>query len=137
MLHVRVNVPPVPEALEALAEGLVRLNEYFFEQAARHGINMPDLYDTDVVYRREAPGEEWWENATDVLGIVSNRSGDCEDLASYVAAWCRVFDDDDARVRVVPTRPGKFHAIVEHEDGTLEDPSRMLVNQERARRARR
>jgi hypothetical protein len=137
MLHARINVPPVPAALEALAEGLVQLNVWFFEQAAEHGVEMPDLYDTDVVYRREPPGREWWENAVDVRGVVSNRSGDCEDLSGYVAAWLRVFEDDHASVRVVPTRAGKFHAIVEHEDGTLEDPSRVLVRMERARQRRR
>lgn len=134
MLHVRVNVPPVPAALEALAEGLVSLNEWFFETAADRGIEMPDLYDTGVVYRREPPGREWWENAADVRGLVSHRSGDCEDLAAYVAAWLRVFEDDHAVVRVVPTRHGKFHAIVQHEDGSIEDPSRVLVRMENARK---
>jgi hypothetical protein len=133
MLHVRIKVPPVPQALEAVAEGLVRLNVWMFETADRSGVESPSLYESGVVYRREPRGREWWQSAADALGVVSERSGDCEDLAAYRAAELRVYEDDHAIVRVVPTKRGSFHAIVEREDGTLEDPSRILLNQERAK----
>jgi len=136
MLHVRIDVPPVPEALEAVAEGLVRLNVWMFEHAADNGVELPDLYESGIVYRREPKGREWWESAADALGVASNRSGDCEDLAAFRAAQCRVYEDDEAVVRVVRTSRGTFHAIVQHEDGTTEDPSRLLVEIERARKAR-
>jgi len=137
MLHVRINVPPVPAALEAVAEGLVLLNVWYFETAERSGVESPSLYESGIVYRREPKGREWWEGAADAVGVASGRSGDCEDVAAFRAAECRVFEGDHARVIVVPTRRGSFHAIVEHEDGTREDPSRILVHIERQRKATR
>ncbi len=138
MLHVRVNVPPVPEAIEAMAEGLVRLNVWYIETALANGIELPALYDSGIRYQREPRGEEWWESAADVRSLASSRSGDCEDLAAYRAAELRVFDDDEgAYLMVIRNRRGNFHAIVCHGDGTLEDPSRILYNQERAQKRAR
>jgi hypothetical protein len=135
MIHVRVNVPPIPEALEALAEGLVLLDVFYLMHAEENGVEMPPLYDSGIVYRREPKGREWWETAADLRGIVADRSGDCEDLAAMRAAELRVFDGEDAIVRVVRTSRGTFHAVVEHEDGEIEDPSRILVQLERERKA--
>jgi hypothetical protein len=101
------------------------------------GIEMPPLYATPVVYRREPMGREWWENAADVLGVITGKSGDCEDLAAFRCAELRYYEDVDCRVKVVPTRRGSFHAVVEYPDGTIEDPSRVLVMLERARKAER
>lgn len=138
MLHVRISVPPVPGALEAVAEGLVLLNMWLFEQAdARAGIELPPLYESGIVYRREPKGREWWESAADALGVVADRSGDCEDLAAWRVAELRYYDDVDARVKVIRNRRGNYHAIVELPDGSLEDPSRVLVEIERARKATR
>lgn len=136
MIHVRVNVPPIPEALEAVAEGLVLLNVFYLEHALEQGIELPALYDSGIVYRREPKGREWWESAADLLGIAADFQGDCEDLAAYRAAELRVFEDDYASVRVVRTSRGTFHAIVEHEDGEIEDPSRIAVMLERDRNRR-
>jgi len=138
MLHVRINVPPSPGALEAVAEGLVLLNMWLFEHAERRGgIELPPLYTTGIVYRREPKGREWWESAADALGVVAERSGDCEDLAAFRAAELRYYEDVDARVKVIRNRRGNYHAIVELPDGSLEDPSRVLVEIERARKATR
>lgn len=135
-LHVRVEVPPFPEAIEALCEGLVLLNCVLFESAAEQGVLMPSLYDTHVKYRRERPGREFWETARDVLGVANDGEGDCEDLANYMSAWYRVFgDDEDARTVILRTSRGTFHAVVQRGDGSLEDPSRILVNMERERKA--
>lgn len=133
-LHPRFNVPPDPEAIEAVAEGLVRLNEWYFHRAADVGVRVPILYRSDIVYRREAPGEEFWQSAADVLGVAADRAGDCEDLAAWRAAELRVFQgDEDARVKIVRTRRGTFHAIVERGDGVIEDPSRVLLFLEQQR----
>jgi len=136
-LHVRINVPPIPAAIEALAEGLVRLNVVLLEHADRRGVELPELYESGIRYRREPAGREWWENAADVIGVVADRSGDCEDLAALRAAELRYYDgEDEARVRIIRTSRA-FHAIVERADGSREDPSRILLAQERARNARK
>lgn len=129
-IHARVDVPPTPEALEALAEGLVLLNVWMLETALDRGIELPALYESGIVYRREPKGREWWETASDLLGVTAHRTGDCEDLAAYRAAELRVFEGEMACVRVVETDRGTFHAVVERESGEIEDPSRILVDQE-------
>jgi hypothetical protein len=135
VLHVRVNVPPDPGALEALVEGVVRLNVWYLAVADDSGVELPPLYESGIVYRREPPGEEWWETVRDLRGLVSHRSGDCEDLAAARAAELRYFDEEhEARVRVVRTSRGTFHAVVQRADGSIEDPSRILVNIEREAR---
>jgi hypothetical protein len=133
-LHVRINVPPIPEAIEAVAEGLVRLNVALMRFADARGVTLPPLYESGIVYRREPHGQEWWESADDVAGIATKRSGDCEDLASYRAAELRYWDGEVARVRIIRNARGNFHAVVEREDGTLEDPSRILHEQEQERK---
>lgn len=137
-LHVRVDVPAHPQALEALAEGLVLLNVWMFEHAdSVGGIEMPPLYSTGVVYRREPSGREWWQAVSDVLGVISKRSGDCEDLAAFRAAELRYYEGIDARVAVVQTKRGSYHAVVEYPDGTREDPSRVLAILERYRKQKK
>lgn len=133
MLKVSINVPPYPPAIEAVAEGLVRLNVELMRFADERGVELPPLYDTDIVYRREPRGREWWQSTADVLGVVAKRSGDCEDLAAWRAAELRYFDGEPARVAIVTTRRGSFHAVVERADGSIEDPSRVLHYLERAR----
>lgn len=126
-LHVRLDIPPVPRLLEAAAEGLVQTNVALMEMASEHGVELPPLYESGIVYRPEPSGREWWETAHDLLDVVPDRSGDCEDLAAYRAAELRFYHGEDARVAIVTTPRGSFHAIVEHEDGELEDPSRMVL----------
>ena len=133
-LHVRINVPPIPEAIEAVAEGLVRLNVALMRFADEKGVELPPLYESGITYRREPRGREWWESAEDVAALATKRSGDCEDLASYRAAELRYWDGELARVAILRTKRGTFHAVVEREDGTLEDPSRILHEQELARK---
>jgi hypothetical protein len=138
MLHVRIHVPPHPGALEAVAEGLVRLNEWLFSQAETlGGIELPPLYESGIVYRREPKGREWWESAADALGVTSERSGDCEDLSAFRCAELRYYEGTPCRVKVIRNRRGNFHAVVEYGDGEIEDPSRVLVDLEHARKARR
>lgn len=137
MLHVRVNLPPVIEAIEALAEGLVLLNLWYMEQASDNGVDLPPLYESGIVYRREPAGQEWWETAADLVDVVAGRSGDCEDLANIRAAELRFTGEDpEAYTHVVRTRRGTFHAIVGRGDGSYEDPSRICIELERERTGR-
>jgi hypothetical protein len=127
MLHVRINVPPHPAALQAVAEGLVGLNAVLMRLADERGVAFPLLYESGARYRREPRGEEWWESATDILGVTAQGTGDCEDLAAYRAAELRYVFGEPARVAIKRTRRGSFHAVVERADGTIEDPSRVLL----------
>lgn len=131
-LHVRLDVPPIPRLIEAAAEGLVLTNVELFQMAHERGVDLPPLYESGIVYRPEPSGREWWETAHDLLDVVPDRSGDCEDLAAYRAAELRFFDGENARVVIVRTPRGSFHAIVEREDGSLEDPSRVVIGIEAA-----
>lgn len=134
-LMVRVNVPPIIPAIEGLAEGLVCMNVAIMEEAEAHGVEWPGMFELGIKYRREPPGREWWESATDILGVLADRSGDCEDLAALRAAELRLYEGDHARVKVVRTSRA-FHAVVEREDGSIEDPSRVAITLERARKRR-
>lgn len=130
MLHVRVNVPAEPGALEALAEGLVCLNVWYLSELDARGADVPPLYESGVRYRREPRGREWWESAADLLGVLTHGTGDCEDLAAMRAAELRFTgEDEDARVKILRTSRA-FHAVVERGDGSIEDPSRIIVNAE-------
>lgn len=126
-LHVRIDLPPVPQLIEAAAEGLVQTNVALFQMAHDRGVDLPPLYESGIVYRPEPTGREWWETAHDLLDVVPDRSGDCEDLAAYRAAELRFFDGEHAIVAIVTTPRGSFHAIVQREDGSYEDPSRFLL----------
>jgi hypothetical protein len=59
----------------------------------RHFPKTPSLYESGVVYEREPPGREDWQ---DILTTLRRGSGDCEDLATWRAA--------DLLVRGVPAR---------------------------------
>lgn len=133
-MHVRIDVPPIPEAIEAVAEGLVRLNVALMRFADKRGVQLPALYESGITYRREPHGREWWESAEDVAALANKRSGDCEDLAAYRAAELRYWDGEMARVKIIRTQRGTFHAIVARGDGTLEDPSRICVEEEEYRK---
>lgn len=116
--------------LEALAEGLVLLNCEMMRYAHDRGADIPSLYDSGIVYRREPEGREWWESASDMLNVVTDRSGDCEDVAAYRAAELRFHEGEPAYVVIVPTKRGGFHCKVARADGSLEDPSLILLEQE-------
>jgi hypothetical protein len=90
------------------------------------------MYTMGIKYRREPRGSEWWESATDILGVLADRTGDCEDLAALRAAELRLFEDEHACVKVVRTRRA-FHAVVLREDGSIEDPSRICIRLEKLR----
>jgi len=130
-ITVTVAVPADPGCLDALAEGLVRLDVAQIEHARAAGVATPSIYACGARYRREHGGERWQS----VAEMMQARppSGDCEDLAAWRVAELRCAGED-ASVRIVRTSRGTFHAIVRYSDGTIEDPSRILHAAERRQR---
>jgi hypothetical protein len=124
-LHVKMEVPADPASLTAALEGLVRLSQAQLVSGLA-GDGHPPLYASRVVYRRERPGEEDWKS---IDRLFADGEGDCEDLASARAAQLR-HEGEQASAIVVPTRTGKFHAVVLRESGEIEDPSRILLAME-------
>lgn len=79
------------------------------------------LYAAGVRYDRNDPGERWQTPSE----TAARGAGDCEDLASWRCAELRL-GGESCRVRVVRTGPRVLHAVVERQDGRIEDPSRRL-----------
>ena len=92
----------------------------------------PNLYDAGVRYQEEPDDRDEWQDIPDTL---ERRTGDCEDLACWRVAELRVrFGEPKATRRItvdqLPNHRGQvvttYHISVQHEDGTVEDPSRRL-----------
>jgi hypothetical protein len=117
---------PLP-ALEAAVEGLCGIN--FALLRALRG-QVPRLYESDVVYRE--PGKTKWHTIADLYDL---GYGDCKDLVGTRVAELRYFDSELARPHVYLTRKDRrFHVVVERADGSMEDPSSILLRKERDRR---
>lgn len=103
-------------AMLYLMEALVRVN--MGHLLIRDGI--PTLYKSGVLYRRE--GAENWK---DIPTLMLDAHGDCEDLACWRVAELR-----NAGIAASPhirwRTEGKYHALVKHPDGRIEDPSLAL-----------
>lgn len=115
MRRLLAAVPFKPETLARLVDGLALAN--------LDGPRVPPLYSSGIRYRREPKGKEQWLLASEV---VRAGAGDCEDLTAYRLAelWR---DGSAARSRVTMSRDSKLaHVLVEHADGSLEDPSALL-----------
>ncbi len=89
----------------------------------------PSLYNSGVRYKREE-GTEAWQSVDECLLL---GYGDCEDLASWRTAElqlrgvrCKPF----IRWRKYRQDSGKpfylYHVLVEHANGKMEDPSKVL-----------
>jgi len=114
------------QALLHLLECLCLINEGLLGQEP----SLPRLYESGVKYIREAKGQERW---LDVLHIIKEGGGDCEDLACWRVAELR-----HQGVRAKPfakwakDAAGTFHyhaqVVRYREDGThyIEDPSHRL-----------
>ncbi len=92
----------------------------------------PNLYESGVRYEEEPPGRDEWQ---DIPDTIARRTGDCEDLACWRVAELRVRGRQmramhGVTVSDLPGPDGKlvttFHIRVVHQDGTTEDPSRVL-----------
>lgn len=121
---VTILVPATPAALSAAAEGLAAVNYALI----RAGGEFPSLYSSGVVYRPEPIGTEDWLTIPEVL---SRGEGDCEDLSAWRAAELRSAGEP-AIVEIRHNAGGSYHAIVRRVDGSIEDPSRILIELERA-----
>lgn len=108
---------------EDVLRGLVLASRRQLRERAR-----TPLYESGIRYRREGQGPEGWKT---IDQLYADGVGDCEDLS--IARVAELAEQGiGARVLIVPTRPGRYHAIVEKADGEREDPSRILMAQERA-----
>lgn len=122
---MRINVA-IPEAnveapvLNAALEATTRLNEAMiedgsaptFDEGLKHGVK----------WKPEPFSDEHFDHAKTVL---KRGWGDCDDLAPWQAASLRATGEDpQARAIVKRSGPKRWHAIVQHGDGSLEDPSR-------------
>lgn len=127
-MRAEINVPDElgAEALNAALEGLVELGVADLRRGMVGG-HVPTLYTSGVRYERERGTERWLTPSQVLAAHRRGRGSDCEDLAAWRAAECRVSGEDPgARAIVRRSGPRTWHAIVEHSDGTLEDPSRIL-----------
>jgi hypothetical protein len=97
----------------------------------RQNPDTPRLYESGVRYQPEAWGHELWK---DVPSTLRDGEGDCEDLASWLAAERRVRDGLDARLLIRGRRDRRgrrvYHILVAILKGgrvvRVEDPSRRL-----------
>lgn len=114
----RLHLPRGTKFYEDALEGLVRVNEDIYRADPR----LPSVYAAGVRYRGYDPNEDW-RNAREV---VTDKSGDCEDLASARAGELRARGEAGARVVIKRTGPQMTHAQVMRANGQIEDPSRVL-----------
>lgn len=95
------------------------------EYLRRHP-DAPHPYKAGIRYQREPKGQERWKGIGQVL---ADRHGDCEDLASYLAAWYLV-RGQEAKIHLVWRRRRNggrlFHVQVRGPSGQVEDPSAVL-----------
>lgn len=88
----------------------------------------PHPYRAGIQYRREKNSEHW----KSIPAVLRDGQGDCEDLASYLAAWYvakgqrasivlrwKVIWDGRKKRRL-------FHVLVRGPTGQIEDPSKVL-----------
>jgi hypothetical protein len=122
---MRINVA-VPEAhvskriLDGVLEGVTRLNEALIEEGSVP--TWDEALSRGVLWKPEPPGDEHFDHAGKV---VARMAGDCDDLAPYAAATMRATGEDpQARAVVKKTGPKRWHAVVQHGDGSIYDPSK-------------
>lgn len=123
-MPIRVEMTiPLP-AMEAAVEGLCAINMAIMRELDRGGREFPSsLYETGVRYRE--PGKLRWHTLADVYDL---GWGDCKDLVAIRCAELRYFESEPAVPHVYPTsRRGRWHAVVRRADGTIEDPSRIMI----------
>jgi hypothetical protein len=80
------------------------------------------LYDAGVLYKKEPPNREHWQDIATTLEL---RNGDCEDLACWRVAELRnagIAAHPYIRWRVVNGNH-RYHCLVQWPDGRIEDPS--------------
>ena len=102
-------------------EAMVKCNELWL---ATHP-DTPTLYGSEVIYAPEF-GEENWQ---DIPHLIENGEGDCEDLACWRIAELRHVGGIKAHPFISWRELGgglRYHALVRHPSGDIEDPSLAL-----------
>jgi len=108
--------------LNVMLEALTKIDVLYL---LRHP-ETPSIYKAGVKYMEEPPGQEDWQ---DIPTTISMGIGDCEDVACWRTA--------ELIVRGIPAKAifkeqrradggYLFHILVQHPNGYLEDPSRIL-----------
>lgn len=108
--------------LGAMLEALVIADAEYL----RENPTTPRLYASGVVYKREAPGRDKWQDLAQTIEV---RSGDCEDLCAWRVGELRAAGEAAARCDLIEFEEGGvtfFHVVVVRGDGSTEDPSRLL-----------
>lgn len=109
--------------IKPLLDAQVKINQLYL--LTHH---VPPLYKAGVVYRNEDPKKGFEEFAT-VEPVYRRGWGDCDDLAPWRCAELRN-QGEKAKIRIQwkrqPDGQKLFHIVVRREDGTIEDPSRIL-----------
>jgi hypothetical protein len=107
-------------ALTILLNALTDIDEMYL----RKHPEMPNLYDTDVRYVEEPPGQEDWQDVGTCLRI---GRADCDDLACWRAAEIRVRHGARAFpvYKAQERKDGSmlYHILTSWPDGKIEDPS--------------
>lgn len=108
-----------PDVLDAALEAVTRTDERLLADG-----QVPlasEAIQGGVKWQPEPPGDEHFDHAATV---VQRGHGDCDDLAPYQAASLRhTGEDPAAKAVVIRSGPGRWHAVVERGDGSVEDPS--------------
>jgi len=95
--------------------------------------HVPRLYEAGLVFRREPnalikKGIEQFDNC---LQVLERGGGDCDDLVAYRVAELQHLGETGADLKIIwPKGTRRYHAQVRREDGTYEDPSRVLLLRE-------
>lgn len=109
--------------LDVMLEMLVKIDSLYL----LYHPETPRLYQSGVRYMEEPPGQEDWQ---DIPTTISMGIGDCEDFACWRAAELNVRDGIPARAVFQEQRRKDggylFHILVQHPNGQIEDPSRIL-----------
>ena len=113
------------DAYSSLLEGVIAGNQEFLASSDNF---IPKLYESEVKYQLEDPGLEEWRA---IPSILEHGVGDCEDLTAWRIAELRN-EGVDAQPLFLDNGAG-WHAVVEHPDGTIEDPSLVLDENVRAK----
>ncbi len=119
-MRARLHLPRGIHYYRDALEGLVRVNADLY----REDPHLPSILDANagVRYRGYDPGEDW----RNVLEVLRERYGDCEDLAAARAGELRARGDAGAFADIRRTGPEMTHAFVVRGNGQIEDPSRAL-----------
>ena len=125
MLKPKILLPVDPRLWEAELEGTIAANEILLSRD-----RYPPLYTSGIKYKPER-GEHWQH----VDEILAAGRGDCEDLVCWRVARTRL-SGGQARPKIYKTGPKRWHTVVEHGDGTIEDPSKILIEKQKAGKKR-